>query len=625
MKRLLRKWWFWLLVIVVLGVVGTLFRGSQEHVEYVTEDAVLGTLEQTVDVSGEVESISEVELAFDISGELAELAVEVGQPVEAGAVLARLNTTELEADVQSAFQQVQFAKAKLAEEKAGAGDETVAVSSASVQVAQAILDAASTDFENAKVFLNATQDKYGTDIAAKKASLKTAQDNLAQTKVANNQDVSDAYGDLLSAAWAGVIGAQKSLSESDNVLGKKNGFANDDFETGLSARNKGALDKARTAFDRAFASTNAAESSILALTYNSSGASINASAVAVETALLDGAKLLLHTKTVLEATLNDSDFTVAEWISMKSSLDAARDSVQADQAALENAFQAVENAFDDINANLADANNAVNEAEIALYATEALADQQIKSAEHSVLSTGATFVLRQKDLEKAKAGLTETQAAPRRVDLASFEAEVARTAAAYNAAKARLDKAVITSPIQGNVTDVKMEVGEQVVAASALITVQTTEQQFKVLADISESDIAKVQINDQVDLTFDAYSDDVVIIGYVGELDPAEKLIEGVVYYEATVFFAENTETDVSLRPGMSTDLLVRTDKRENVIAVPQRSITERDGKKFVRVLVGETPQDREVTTGLRGDLGRIEITSGLQAGDKIIIREIRE
>ncbi len=625
MKRLLKKWWFWLLLIIAVGAVGFFIRGDQETVEYVTETTVREALEQTVDVSGEVESISEVELAFDISGELAEIAVAVGDTVEAGAVLARLNTTELEADVQSAYQAVQFAKAKLAEEKAGTSDETVAVSSASVQVAQAIVDAASTDLSNAKAYLNATQDKYATDIAAKKASRKTAQDNLAQVKIANNQLVNDAYGDLLSAAWAGVIGAQKSLSEADNVLGKKNGYANDDFKINLSARDPAALASARSAFDAALTSTNAAEDAILSLTYNSSGASIKAVAILVENALFDGAKLLLHTKKALEGTINNSAFTVTEWISMKATVDAARDAIQVDQASLENAFQTLENAFDSISANLTDAQNAFSEAEIALYATEALADQQVKSAEHSVLSTGATLALRQKDFEKSKAGLSETQAAPRRVDLASFEAEVARSIASYNASKARLDKAVITSPIAGNVTDIKMEVGEQVLAASGFVVVQTTEQQFKVLADISESDITKVHLNDTVSLTFDAYSDDIVVKGFVGELDPAEKLIEGVVYYQATIFFTEDVKAGISLRPGMSSDLIVLTDRREDAISIPQRAISEVSGKKMVRVLVGESPEDREITTGLRGDLGRIEVTSGLQVGDEVIIREIRE
>jgi len=35
--------------------------------------------------------------------------------------------------------------------------------------------------------------------------------------------------------------------------------------------------------------------------------------------------------------------------------------------------------------------------------------------------------------------------------------------------------------------------------------------------------------------------------------------------------------------------------------------------------------EEREVTTGLRGDLGRIEITSGLEAGEEVVIRELSE
>jgi HlyD family secretion protein len=180
------------------------------------------------------------------------------------------------------------------------------------------------------------------------------------------------------------------------------------------------------------------------------------------------------------------------------------------------------------------------------------------------------------------------------------------------------------SPISGRVTKITSKIGEQVIAAAPVITVQTIDNQFEIRAYISESDITKVALNDVVLLVFDAFGKDRQITGFVGKIDPAEKIIENVVYYEATVYINPEGQS-LDLRPGLSADLIVQTDVREDVVTLPQRAVLERDGIKYVRVLVNGMVEEREVETGLRGDLGRIEITSGLEVGEEVVIRELSE
>jgi len=620
--KLYKRWWFWLIVVVILAVAAFFLVPREVEVVYVTETVEVSDLIQTVDANGEVVSIDEVELSFDLSGTIESVLAAVGDVVEVGDVLLQLDTTELSADVSAAYQAVQVALSNLDQQRAGSTDEAIEVASLAADAAGVTKAMADVDVLDATELLTLTQVRYNADSDYAGAVAQTALDNYNQTVSANALSLADAYDDLLSAAWAGVVEARAGLGQADEVLGVNNGVFNDAYETVLSAQNTGVLETARTAFGSAESALIAAESAVLSAGYASSSGTIVSAAEAVEDALDAVARLLLYTDQVVQGTVTSGSFTASELSALIDAVDAARRAVQIDQAALQNAFQVVSGALIDADAALEDAANALSEAQANLDAKESLEAYSVATAEQALVDAEATADLRSIEFTKAQASLSEVEAAPRSVDLASFEAEVERTRAAYAAAQARLEKATISSPIVGSVTEVAVQEGEQVVGSETVVTVQTTEEQFEIVADISESDIAKVEEGDAVIMTFDAFGSGVELEGYIAEMDPAEKLIEGVVYYEVTVYLADPAEA-IALRPGMSTDIVVTTDDRSGVVTVPQRAVkTDADGT-YVNVLVDGESARRSVTTGLRGDLGRLEISEGLQEGDEVIIREI--
>ena len=61
-------------------------------------------------------------------------------------------------------------------------------------------------------------------------------------------------------------------------------------------------------------------------------------------------------------------------------------------------------------------------------------------------------------------------------------------------------------------------------------------------------------------------------------------------------------------------------ERRENVPVVPREAVTERGGRKVVFVLKGQRVERREVALGL-GDDEIVEIKSGLEAGERIVVR----
>jgi len=101
-------------------------------------------------------------------------------------------------------------------------------------------------------------------------------------------------------------------------------------------------------------------------------------------------------------------------------------------------------------------------------------------------------------------------------------------------------------------------------------------------------------------------------------IDPAEKMIGGVVYYEVNIIFEEEIE---GIKPGMTADIEIEVELKENVIAIPKEALKRRSGNRVVMVRNGKKIEERVVEIGIEGD-DYVEILSGLAEGEEIIIRE---
>jgi HlyD family secretion protein len=91
--------------------------------------------------------IREVELAFTVSGQIAELTVDEGAAVQAGQVLARLDRDSYQAELAEARAAVETEQAQLALLRAGNRDEDVAQAEASVAEQRARLRDAQADVD----------------------------------------------------------------------------------------------------------------------------------------------------------------------------------------------------------------------------------------------------------------------------------------------------------------------------------------------------------------------------------------------------------------------------------------------------------------------------------------------
>jgi len=231
----------------------------------------------------------------------------------------------------------------------------------------------------------------------------------------------------------------------------------------------------------------------------------------------------------------------------------------------------------------------------------------INNLEQNIASQSLLVKKIQNELDLLLAGSTEEQIIAQEAKVKYAEANIANY-------YALIEKTIIRTPIDGLVTKKEIKEGEVILANVSAISIMA-EKGLEIKVYIPEVDISKVKIGDTILITLDAYSQK-EFSGQVAMLDFVETTIDGVVYYKGKCTIDTD---DIDIRPGMTADIVIITDSREDVLIIPRRAVIEKDGKSMVRIPVDGDFQEIEVKTGLVGSDGNIEILSGLKQGDKVI------
>ncbi len=218
-------------------------------------------------------------------------------------------------------------------------------------------------------------------------------------------------------------------------------------------------------------------------------------------------------------------------------------------------------------------------------------------------------------LNQAERELSRIKADPESADVRAKEAAVDQARARVEALQKRITDATLRTPVAGTVSDVLMRGGE-VAGAGSPVAVIIPEEEMQITLDIYEGDIANVQVGDRAMASFVAFPDR-EFPGQVVFVNPAGRVIDGVVYYNVKVMLDEYPE---GVLPQMTVDVTIRTGEKEDVIILPERAIYRREGKRFVRVLENGEHVEREVEVGLRGERRMVEIISGIREGEKVLV-----
>ncbi len=238
-----------------------------------------------------------------------------------------------------------------------------------------------------------------------------------------------------------------------------------------------------------------------------------------------------------------------------------------------------------------------------------------KSAQYVTNYNAYEEALRERDrvIDDAEATLRQQSAGVSiaQAELLQAQAEVARI-------QALIGQRILTAPFDGVVTGVQVNIGESVTPGSGVVSMNS-EGLLGVEVDLPEIDSVKVMTGDPVTITLDAFGDSEVFTGVVTSVNRSETIVDGVSVYEARIVFDVQDERIVS---GMTTDVIIETNRKDDVIAIPARAITYRpDGTPIVQVQIHEKKiEEREVVTGIRGSDSVIHIVAGLTEGEVISI-----
>jgi HlyD family secretion protein len=225
----------------------------------------------------------------------------------------------------------------------------------------------------------------------------------------------------------------------------------------------------------------------------------------------------------------------------------------------------------------ADYNTPVKEGQIvaqldpATYrATKHQAEGEVANAKAS-LELARLNEIRQRELVAGKAG-TQADLDKAVADLAQAKAVVMMRQAQLDRATVDLERCTITAPVDGVVISRDVNEGQTVAAtmqAPKLFTIANDLAKMQIEANVSEADIGGVKEGQQVDFTVDAFAGR-TFTGQVRMVRFAPVTVENVVTY-VTVIDVSNPKLE--LRPGMTANVSIVLEKREDVLAVPNAAL----------------------------------------------------
>jgi len=202
-------------------------------------------------------------------------------------------------------------------------------------------------------------------------------------------------------------------------------------------------------------------------------------------------------------------------------------------------------------------------------------------------------------------------------DIQNKERNVAELHLELELKKEELENTVLTAPFSGIISKVYVEEGElalgaNISASEPILRLVDTSQLFAEV-NVDEVDIAQVASGQQVEVTVDAYPNE-IFPGKVVSIAAEATITSGLVLIEVKV---ELDEANPKLKPGFTTSADIIVAQAKDVIVLPVEEVKQRGERYFVMVVQDGKPTPRQVEVGV-SDGSLVEIRSGLQQEEVI-------
>jgi HlyD family secretion protein len=217
------------------------------------------------------------------------------------------------------------------------------------------------------------------------------------------------------------------------------------------------------------------------------------------------------------------------------------------------------------------------------------------------------------DLDRTRASIAEAASAGAQARIREAEASLA-------VAEAILAKTTIQAPFDGVILNVRAEIGEWISPSPPGVFIPPVidlidPEALYLSAPIDEADVARIKVGLPVRITLDAFRGQ----SFAGALTYVSSHVESRQEQNRTleveaVFSA--TSLPGNLLPGLSADLEVILEARDNVLRLPTYALLE--GSRVMVIKDGRLAE-RPVTAGLH-NWKHTEITAGLAPGEKVVV-----
>jgi HlyD family secretion protein len=333
------------------------------------------------------------------------------------------------------------------------------------------------------------------------------------------------------------------------------------------------------------------------------------------------------TKGQVIARIDDAQFT-AKVRQAEANLESAK-------AGAENARANIENLKARLNASRADmekARVAVADASLNLDRTKKLWEERLASQKDmdSSQSSYDLQVAQMKSLEAThNSNIAQLNSAE--AQYKTSLAQVKQNEASLDTARLDLEHTRILAPVNGIVVSRNVDVGQTVAASfqtPTLFNIAQDMTKMQIYSNISEADIGKIKVGQDVEFTVDAYTD-TIFKGNVSEIRNAPIIIQNVVTYDVVVKI-DNPE--LKLKPGMTANVSISVSNKRDVIRIPNAALRFRPSEMQNRasergagvwILEDGKPKQIRVTTGI-SDGNYTELVSGdIKEGQELIVESI--
>jgi HlyD family secretion protein len=497
-------------VIVVLVVGGIWFFVARSHkTTYQFVAVKRGTVTEIVSVTGNVTTTRSVDLGFQNGGTIAAVSYNEGDHVNAGDVIAQLDTQDLEAQLAEAKANVDSETATLKNLQAGPTPQNVAVSQAA--------------------------------LASAEQTLNNAYASVPNTITSAYASANDAVRNQLSAFFtnAETSNPQVTFPLSDSQIANN-------------------ISSERT---QATAELNAWQAEDQSITPGTASSTLD---TAIQSTLAHLATVKTLLTTALDAIVNATNLAATTATAYKTNVTAG-----------------------------------LNEVNSSIGSVDALAQ--------NIASNKAAVVEAEAQLDLTLAGSTQNA-----IDAQAAQVEQAQ--ANVQSIQVKINEASLVSPMSGVITAQEAKVGE-IASPGISVTSLIADNALEVDADVPEVDIGKIATGDQVAMTLDAFPNE-TFAGKVFYIDPAQTLVSGVVDYLIKVSFSQN---DPRVRSGLTANLDITTQTKNNVLILPQYAILQNDTGAFVKTLSQSAVVQSPVTLGISDQSGNVEVASGTTEGEQVI------